>query len=186
MRLALALLIALSTAASAQGRVWPERRNYIVLGDGFGPTLGGDPLGGTTFLQSLRASAVVTIRGSNALDVTVTRLQTVFPPSGDFNDFERRNPQGDALMVSWAVLTRQRARGFPSQATFGGGVIRRHTAEAGRTRDTWVGRIGYDASPFARSPHADATFGFQAYAMPGNGGNNVVALATLGFYFRIG
>jgi hypothetical protein len=186
MRLAFALLLALSTTAAAQGRVWPERRNYLVLGDAFGPTLGGDPLGGVTFLQSLRASAVVTIRGTHALDVTATRIQAVFPPSGDFNDLEHRNPEGDALMLSYAVLNRSRARGFPSQATFGGGVIRRNTSEAGRTRDTWIGRVGYDSSPLVRWSHADGTLGFQAYAMPGNRGNNLVALVTLGFYFRIG
>jgi hypothetical protein len=178
------LLLVLAVGANAQGRVYPEKKNFFVLGESVG-TAGGGPLGGTTLLQAMRVSGVVTIRGSHALDITATRLQTFFPPSGRANDYEYGNPEGDALVISYANLGRTRARGIPTELAIGGGVIRRNTSEAGRTRDMWVARIGYDSEPFSRWSHGDAGVGFHAFFTPANPGS-LLYVATLGLFFRIG
>ena len=185
MRLGLAIAFVIGTGtAQAQGRVYPERHNFLVLGEAIGTAAGG-VLSGTTFLQAMRVSGVVTIRGSHAVDLTAARLQTIIPPGGRVNDLEYANPQGDALILSWAQLNRTRARGIPNELAIGGGVVRRKTSEAGRTRDTWVAKLGYDADPFSRWTHFDATVGFHAYFMPANA-NNLVYIATLGLVLRIG
>jgi len=177
------LFLATATAA-AQGRVYPEKKAFFVLGESLVSATGG-PLGGTTLMQAMRASAVVTVHGNHALDLTATRLQTFLPPGGRVNDLEYSNPEGDALVLSLGILGRSRARGIPNELAIGGGVIRRNTSEAGRTRDTWVARLGYDSDPFARWTHADAGVGFHAFFMPANA-KNLVYAATLGLYFRIG
>jgi len=133
----------------------------------------------------MRASAVVGIRGDFGLDVSATRLQTIIPPGGRTNDLEFANPQGDALTLSFVQFGRSRARGIPSALAIGGGVIRRKTSEAGRTRDTWVARAGYDSDPFWRRAHSDAGVGFHMFLMPANA-NSMVYIATLGLFFRIG
>jgi hypothetical protein len=178
------LLLAVASVAGAQGRIYPERKHFLVLGEALSTAAGG-PLGGTTLLQAMRVSAVATIRGSHGIDVTATRLQTFLPPSGRANDYEYGNPEGDALVVSYAALGKSRARGFPNQLSIGAGVIRRNTSEPGRTRDTWVGRAGYDSDPFSRWSHADAGVSFHAFFMPANPGA-LLYVATLGLYFRIG
>jgi hypothetical protein len=177
-------LIVAAAAATAQGRIYPEKRAFLVLGDALGTAAGG-PLGGTTIMQSMRVSGVLTVHGTHAVDLTATRLQTLFPPSGRANDLEYGNPKGDAVVLSLAELSRSRARGIPNEFTIGGGVMRRNTSEAGRTRDTWVARLGYDSDPFTRWTHADAGVGFHAFVMPATA-NDVVYVATLGLYFRIG
>ncbi len=184
MRLLLLLLLVSASLAGAQGRVYPERRHFIVLSDAIGTATGGF-VGGTTILQAMRVSGVVTVYGSHGLDVTAARLQTIFPPGGRVNDYEFANPKGDALILSYAQLHRTRARGFPNQATIGAGVIRRQTSEPGRTRDTWVARLGYDADAFWRADHLDAGAGFNIYLMPSNE-SNLVYIATLGVLIRIG
>jgi len=185
---AVAVLSLWAGVASAQGSlsrpVFPNKRAFVVLGDAVGTAAGG-PLGGTTLLQAMRASVVVTIAGDNGIDITATRLQTFLPPSGTANDYEFGNPEGDALIISYAGLSRSRAGGIPSELSLGAGVIRRHTSEAGRTRDTWVGRLGYDSDPFSRWAHADAGVGFHAFFMPTNT-RSLLFVATLGLYFRIG
>ena len=183
-RKALFLVLALASVAGAQGRVYPDRKHFLVLGEAIGTAAGG-PLGGTTLLQAMRVSAVVTVRDGHGIDITATRLQTFLPPGGQANDYEYGNPEGDALIISYANLSRSRARGFPSELSIGYGVIRRHTSEAGRTRDTWVARAGYDSDPFARWSRADAGVGFHAFFMPANPGS-MMYVATLGLFFRIG
>ena len=185
MRKTLLVLLALAgSAANAQGRVFPERRAFLVLSDAIGTAAGG-VLSGTSILQAMRVSGVVRLKDRHALDVTAARLQMIFPPGGRVNDLEFANPQGDALILSYAQLNRTRARGIPNELALGGGVIRRKTSEAGRTRDTWVAKVGYDADPFQRWTHFDATVGFHAYFMPANA-NNLVYTATLGLALRIG
>jgi hypothetical protein len=183
-----AVLSLCASIAGAQGSLsrpsYPDRNNFLVIGDALGTAAGG-LLGGTTLLQAMRVSGVVRIRGDHAIDVTATRLQTFLPPSGSANDYEYGNPEGDALVLSYASLGRSRAHGFPAELSIGGGVIRRNTSEAGRTRDTWVGRLGYDSDPFSRWSHADAGVGFHAFFMPTNT-RSLLYVATLGLYFRIG
>lgn len=181
---AVAFLALLASAGSAQGRVWPAKKHFITVADAIGSASGG-VLSGTTLMQSMRLSGLVTVRGQNGIDFTAVRMQTLFPPSSRFNDYEYGNPKGDALILSYANLSPTRARGIPSVATVGGGVVRRQTSEAGRTRDTWIGSLGYDADPFSRWPHSDAGVGFHIYLMPANQGN-LVYTATLGLFFRIG
>jgi hypothetical protein len=183
MRLSL-LLLTIAGIAGAQGRVYPERKHFIVLGEALATGTGG-VLSGTTIMQAMRVSAVATIRGGQGIDFTATRLQTVFPPSGRVNDYEYANPEGDAYTLSWAQFSRSRARGFPSELALGGGFIRRNTSDPGRTRDTWVARVGYDTDAFFRTSHADAGVAFHAFFMPANA-NNLVYVATLGLMFRIG
>jgi hypothetical protein len=185
MRFKLLLLVLLgSSLASAQGRVYPERRHYIVLGDAIGTAAGGF-LSGTTILQAMRLSAVATLYGSHGVDVTALRLQTLFPPGGRVNDLEFSNPKSDALILSYANLNRTRARGFPNQSSVGFGVARRQTSEPGRTRDTWIARVGYDADPFKRWDHLDTGVGINIFLMPATT-NDLVYIASLGFYIRIG
>jgi hypothetical protein len=184
LRKALFFILVLAAGADAQGRVYPERKHFLVLGEALG-TAGGGPLSGTTLLQAMRVSAVVTVREGHGIDITATRLQTFLPPGGQANDYEYGNPEGDALVLSYAALGKSRARGFPNQLSIGGGVIRRNTSEAGRTRDTWVARVGYDSDPFSRWSHADAGVAFHAFFMPANPGA-LLYVATLGLYFRIG
>ena len=185
---AVAVLSLCASVATAQGSlsrpVFPERKYFLVLGESIGTAAGG-PLGGTTLLQAMRVSGVITLRGDHGIDISAARLQTFLPPSGQANDYEYGNPEGDALILSYAGLGRSRARGIPSELVIGGGVIRRNTAEAGRTRDTWVGRLGYDSDPFTRWTHADAGIGFHAFFMPTNT-RSLLYVATLGLYFRIG
>jgi hypothetical protein len=185
---AVAVLSLCASAAAAQGSlsrpIYPEKHNFLVLGEALGTAAGG-PLGGTTLLQAMRASIVIGIAGDHGIDITATRLQTFLPPSGHANDYEYGNPEGDALILSYAGLSRSRARGMPSELAIGGGVIRRNTSEAGRTRDTWVARLGYDTDPFSRWSHADAGIGFHAFFMPTNT-RSLLYVATLGLYFRIG
>jgi hypothetical protein len=185
---AVTVLSLCASVAAAQGSlsrpVFPEKRHFLVLGDAVGTAAGG-PLGGTTLLQAMRASVVVSIARDHAIDLTAVRLQTFLPPAGQANDYEYGNPEGDALILSYAGLGRSRSRGIPNELVLGGGVIRRHTAEAGRTRDTWVARVGYDSDPFTRWVHADAGIGFHAYFMPTNT-RSLLYVATLGLYFRIG
>src|SRR5688572_21532019 len=124
-RIALAVLIlACATSARAQGRVYPDRKYFLVLGEAIGTAAGG-PLGGTTLLQAMRVSAVVTVRDGHGIDITATRLQTFVPPGGQANDYEYGNPEGDALILSYASLSPSRARGIPSELSIGYGVIRR-------------------------------------------------------------
>jgi hypothetical protein len=184
MRLPALLLLALAGTAGAQGRIYPERKVFLAVGDAIATSTGG-ALGGTTLLQAMRASAVVGIHGDLGVDVTLSRLQTIVPPGGRANDLEFANPQGDALTLSFVQFGRTRARGIPSALTLGGGVIRRKTSEAGRTRDTWVARAGYDSDPFWRRSHSDAGVGFHMFLMPANA-NSMVYVATLGLFFRIG
>ena len=184
MRLALALVLAVSATASAQGLVYPERRSFITIGDGIATGAGGI-LNGTTVMHVMRISGVTRIKGVHGVDVMAARLQTIFPPGGTVNDYEFTNPEGDALIVSWAQLNQTRARGIPNELALGAGVVRRQTAEAGRTRDTWIARLGYDTDPFSRWSHLDATVGFNAFLMPANR-SNLVYVATLGLIFRIG
>ena len=181
----LSLCASVATAQESLERpVYPAKNYFFVLGDAIGSAAGG-PLGGTTLLQAMRASAVVTIRGDHGLDITATRLQSFYVPDAPANDLEYGNPQGDALIISYAGLGRTRARGIPNELALGGGVIRRKTSEAGRTRDTWVARLGYDTDPFARWSRADAGVGFHAFFMPTNT-RSLLYVATLGLYFRIG
>jgi hypothetical protein len=179
------LLIAGAASGRAQGTVYPDRKHFIVIGEALATGTGGSVFGGTTIMHAMRVSAVATIRGNQGIDFTATRLQTVFPPSGRVNDLEFANPEGDAYVVSWAQFSRSRARGFPNELALGGGFIRRNTSEAGRTRDTWVARVGYDSDAFYRVSHADAGVSFHAFFMPANA-NNLVYVATLGLMFRIG
>jgi hypothetical protein len=178
------LLLALASVAGAQGRVYPERRAFLVLGDAVGTAAGGF-LTGTTFLQAMRVSGVVSVGDRHAVDFTAVRLQTFIPPGGRVNDLEYANPEGDALILSYAQLNRTRARGIPNELALGFGAIRRNTAEAGRTRDTWVARAGYDADPFARWSHFDSTIGLHVYFLPANG-SNLVYIVTIGLAARIG
>ena len=180
----LILLLCLAATANAQGRVYPEKKAFFVLGESLATGTGG-PLGSTTLLQAMRASVVVGLRGGRGIDLTATRLQTMVPSSGRGTDLEYANPEGDALVLSYASLGRTRARGMPNELSLGAGVIRRNTSEAGRTRDTWVARFGYDADPFTRWTHSDVGAGFHAFFMPSNT-NSLVYVATLGLYFRIG
>jgi hypothetical protein len=184
MRLTALLLLTLAGTAGAQGRIYPDRRVFLAVGDGIATSTAG-ALGGTTLLQAMRASAVVGIRGDFGIDVSATRLQTIFPPRGQTNDLEFANPQGDALTLSFVQFGHSRARGIPSALALGGGVIRRKTSEAGRTRDTWIARAGYDSDPFWRRAHSDAGLGFHMFLMPANS-STMVYLATLGLFFRIG
>src|SRR5690242_9615655 len=109
---AVAVLSLCAGVAGAQGSlsrpVYPDRNNFLVLGEAVGTAAGG-VLGGTTLLQAMRVSGVVRIRGDNAIDVTATRLQTFLPPGGSANDYEYGNPEGDALVLSYASLGRSRA-----------------------------------------------------------------------------
>jgi hypothetical protein len=180
----LVLALAIAADVQAQGRIYPEKKAFLVFGEALATGAGG-PLGGTTLMQAMRVSAVVAVRGTHGIDITATRLQTWLPPGGRANDLEYGNPEGDALVISYAGLSPTRARGIPAELSIGGGVIRRNTSEAGRTRDTWVARLGYDSDPFARWSHSDAGVGFHAFFMPANA-NNIVYVATLGLYFRIG
>jgi hypothetical protein len=178
------LLLGIAASAGAQGRVYAPVRNFLVIGEALATGAGG-PLGGTTVMQAMRASAVVTVRGNHAIDLTATRLQTIFPPGGRANDYEYGNPEGDALILSFAELDPMRARGIPNELAIGGGVMRRNTSEPGRTRDTWVARVGYDSEPFARWTRSDAGVAFHAFFMPTNT-RSLLYVATLGVYFRIG
>ncbi|HET9426686.1 MAG TPA: hypothetical protein VFO55_15085 [Gemmatimonadaceae bacterium] len=184
---ALTLLCAFSTVAGAQdGRVWPAKRAFLVLGEGLATGGGGLLNNGTSIMHAMRVGAVARITGTHGVDFTAVRLQTIIPPSSRLNDTEYANPEGDALILSYASLNRTRAGGMPNELALGGGIIRRQTSEAGRTRDTWVVRIGYDADPFARwSEHFDSGIGFQAYLMESRG-NSLVYVASLGLYLRIG
>jgi hypothetical protein len=178
------ILLVSAMGASAQGRVLPQSKAFFLLGESVGTAAGG-PLGGTTLLQAMRASAVVAVNGTHAIDLTATRLQTFLPPSGHANDYEYGNPEGDAIILSLAELSPTRAGGMPGELSIGGGVIRRNTSEAGRTRDTWVGRLGLDTDPFSRWSHSDAGVGLQALFMPTNT-RSLLYVVTLGLYFRIG
>jgi hypothetical protein len=178
------LLVSFAGTATGQGSVWPAKKSFIVVSEALASASGG-VLSGTTWGQVMRVSAVATVRGDKALDLMAMRFQTIFPPSGGANDFEYANPETDALILSFAGLTTSRARGIPSEVAIGGGVARRHTSQAGRTRDTWVGHAGFDAAPFSRWPHADATVGFHLYLLPTNT-NSLVYIASLGLVFRIG
>jgi hypothetical protein len=180
----LALVLLGSSLAGAQGRVYPERRHYIVLGDAIGTAAGGF-LSGTTILQAMRLSAVATLYGSHGVDVSAMRLQTLFPPGGRVNDLEFSNPKSDALILSYANLNRTRARGFPNQSSIGFGVARRQTSEPGRTRDTWIARVGYDADPFKRWSHLDTGVGINIFVMPATQ-KDVVYIAAIGLYIRTG
>jgi hypothetical protein len=183
MRKTLFLLLLAFSAAGSQGRVYPDKHHFIVLSDAIATAAGGF-LGGTTVLQAMRVSGVVTIHGAHGIDLSAVRLQTIFPPGGRVNDYEFSNPKGDALIVSYAQMNRTRSRGFPNQSTIGGGVIRQ-TSEPGRTRDTWVAKVGYDADAFWRSSHLDTGVGVQIYLMPANK-NNLVYIASIGFVIRAG
>lgn len=183
MRKAILLLLIASTAA-AQGRVYPEKKAFLVVGEALGTGAGG-VLGGTTLMQAMRVSAVVTIADGRGIDLTATRLQAILPSKRIGTDFEYANPEADVLVLSYAALGRSRARGIPNEMSIGMGVARRNTAEAGRTRDTWVARVGYDSDPFSRWGHADAGISFHAFLMPTNT-NSLVYVATLGLFFRIG
>src|SRR3954468_11042111 len=138
---AVAYITLFAGVGAAQGRVWPMKKNFITIADGIGSASGG-VLTSTTFMQAMRLSGVVTVQGQNGIDFSAVRLQTILPPSGRLNDYEFSNPKGDALILSYANLSPTRARGIPSEMTLGGGVIRRQTSEAGRTRDTWIGSLG--------------------------------------------
>ena len=185
---AVAILSLCAGVAAAQEtlerRTYPDKKAFLVIGEALATAAGG-PLGGTTLLQAMRVGGVVTIHGNHGIDITATRLQTFLPPSGRANDYEYGNPEGDALVLSYAALSSSRARGFPNELAIGGGVIRRNTSEAGRTRDTWVARLGYDSDPFSRWTHADAGVSFHAFFMPTNT-SSLLYVATLGLYFRIG
>jgi len=148
-------------------------------------TAAGGVLSGTTYMQVMRLSGVVTVRGEHGIDITAARMQTMIPPGGRLNDLEFSNPKGDAVIVSYANLSPTRARGIPAELTIGGGVARRRTSQPGRTRETWIGSLGYDGDPFVRWPHDDAGIGFHIYLMPASA-NNLVYTATLGLFFRIG
>ena len=177
-------LLFLATVAAAQGRVYPEKKAFIVLGEAIGTGAGG-VLGGTTLMQAMRVSAVVSVADGRGIDLTATRLQAILPSNRIGTDLEYANPEADVLVLSYAMLGRSRARGIPNELSIGGGVARRNTAQAGRTRDTWVARLGYDSDPFARWGHADTGVSFHAFLMPTNT-NSLVYVATLGLYFRIG
>jgi hypothetical protein len=181
---AVALVCLVAGAAAAQGRVWPAKKNFITISDGVGTAAGG-VLSGTTFMQVMRLSGVVTVKGEHGIDLTAVRMQTMFPPGGRLNDLEFSNPKGDALILSYAAMSSTRARGIPAELTIGGGVAKRRTSDPARTRETWIGSLGYDSDPFARWPHNDAGVGFHIYLMPASA-NNLVYTATLGLFFRIG
>ena len=180
----LGCLVVVASRATAQGRVWPEKKNFLVLGEAVGSGSGG-LFSGTTLMQVMRVGGVVTIKSPNAIDFSAVRLQTFLPPRGTVNDYEFANPEADALIVSFAQLTSSRAKGIPSEIAIGGGVARRNTSEAGRTRDTWIGHFGFDANPFVRWPHSDAAVGFHIYLMPTNT-SSLVYIASLGLALRIG
>lgn len=174
--------------AQAQGRVRPPKRAFLVLSEALATGGGGQLNNGTTIMHAMRVSAVARVVQHHGLDLTAVRLQTIFPSGARLTDLEYANPEGDALILSYAQLNTRRAGGIPSQFSFGGGVVRRQTSEAGRTRDTWIARIGYDADPpdAARfSEHMDATLGFNIYLMEARG-NSAVYVAALGLSFRIG
>lgn len=184
----LGLLVIPGSAAQAQeemrGRVYPGKKHFLVLGEALATGVGG-ALGGTTLMHAMRVSAVTTITGKHGLDLTAARFQAIFPSRDRFTDFEYSNPEGDALILSYAQLNPSRARGIPSAFLVGGGIVRRNTSDPDRTRDTWIVRAGYDAEPFTRWSHGDATIGFHAYVTSSHG-NNLTYLATLGLALRIG
>lgn len=184
--IALSLLCIASAAGAQDGRVWPRRQAFLVLSEAIATGAGGLLNNGTTIMHAMRVSGVTRVRGNHGIDLTGVRLQTILPPTSRFNDLEYANPEGDALILSYASLNRTRAGGIPNEFAFGGGIIRRNTAEAGRTRDTWVVRMGYDADPLARfNTHMDTGIGFQVYLMESRG-NSVVYVASLGLFLRIG
>src|ERR1044071_9328261 len=85
MRKAVLFLALVAAGAQAQGRIYPEKKAFLVLGEALATGAGG-PLGGTTLMQAMRVSAVTAIHGSHGIDVTATRLQTFLPPGGRAND----------------------------------------------------------------------------------------------------
>ena len=190
-RAVLALLGSLALSAEAQeprGRVWPTPRAFFVLSEALATGAGGVLNNSTTIMHVMRVSGVARITGIHGVDLSAARMQTIFPSRSRLNELERANPEGDALILSYAQMHRTRAGGFPSILSFGGGIARRQTSEAGRTRDTWIARIGYDTDPsdsFRFSNHMDATVSFNAYVMEASG-NSVVYVAALGFSLRIG
>lgn len=185
--IALAFLgLAAATAGAQDSRAWPARRAFIVLGDAIGAGGGGQLNTGTTITQVMRAGGAMRLTGTHGVDLTAVRIQTIFPPGGRLNDLEYANTKGDGILLSYASFNRTRAGGMPNELVLGGGVVRRQTSEPGRTRDTWIARVGYDSDPFSRfTSHTDAGVGFHFYLMEGRG-NTAVYVASLGLYLRIG
>lgn len=176
----------LAGRAEAQGQVYPVRRTFGVLSEALATGQGGVLDNGTTFMHTMRGSLVTRLVGTHGLDLTAVRLQTIRRSQSRLTDLEHSNPEGDALILSYAALNRTRAGGIPNEFAIGGGVIRRNTSEPGRTRDTWVARLGYDADPFSRfTEHMDATVAFHIYLMQGQG-KSAVYVAALGIALRGG
>jgi hypothetical protein len=137
-------------------------------------------------MQAMRVGAVTRIAGTHGIDLTALRLQTIFPSRARLNDLEYANPKGDAIMLSYASLNYSRAGGIPNEFVVGGGVVRRQTSTPGHTRDTWIGRIGYDSDPLKRfSTHLDAGVGIHFYIMEARG-NSAAYVASIGLYLRGG
>lgn len=185
--IALAFLgLAAATAGAQDGRVWPTKRAFIVLGEALATGGGGQLNNGTTILHAMRVAGVARLTGTHGIDLTAVRLQTIFPSHARLNDLEYANPKGDGIILSYASLNGTRAGGIPNELVLGGGIIRRQTSEPGRTRDTWIARLGYDSDPFKRfTSHSDAGVGFHFYLMEGRG-NSAAYVASLGLYLRIG
>lgn len=177
------LVAGLDADAAAQQRQPARWREMVTLSNGIGTGGGGALNNGTTIMQVMRASVAI-VRGGHGAEVTALRLQTIFPPPRGFNDLEFANPEGDALVLSYLRASRNRS-GTPSALAIGGGVIRRETAEAGRTRDTWLARVAYDTDPFWTPSHFAAGVNFQGM-LSSSRDNSMVAVTSLGLFFRWG
>jgi hypothetical protein len=181
--IALALLPPSVRELAAQQPPPARWREMFTVANGIGTGGGGALDNGTTILQVMRASAAI-LRGGHGAEVTALRLQPIFPPPRGFNDLEYANPEGDALVLSYVRASRNRS-GTPSVLALGGGVIRRETSEAGRTRDTWLARLAYDTDPFWTPAHFAAGVTFHGM-LSSSRGNSMVAVTSLGVFFRWG
>jgi hypothetical protein len=180
------LCVTFASRANAQSRAYPTPRVFGVLGDALAFGQGGAADNGNTFMQVMRASVVAQLIGTHGVDLTVARLQTIHPSGSRFTDLEFSNPEGDALILSYAGLNRGRAGGIPNEFSIGGGVIRRNTSDPDRTRDSWIGRVGYDSDALYRfDNHLDGVISFHVYFMDGRD-KSVVYVVSLGAALRIG
>lgn len=176
-------LVAIGDVHAQGTRAAPKWRELFTVSDGIGTGGGGALNNGTQFLQVMRASAAV-LRGRHGVEVTALRLQEIFGQPRGFTDREFANTEGDGATLSYLRAVRNRS-GTPSVLALGGGVIRRETSEAGRTRDTWLARVGYDTDPFWTPGPFAAGVNFQGM-LSSSRGNSMVAVTTLGVFFRWG
>jgi hypothetical protein len=180
--IAAALLYDSAPMQAQLSRPAPRWRSVVTVSHGLATGNGGALDNGTTFMQVMRGSMAI-LRGGRGIDVTAARLQAIIPQGG-FNDMEYANPEGDAVILSYASAGAGRSKP-PSLFALGGGVIRRQTAEAGRTRDTWVARLGYDPAPFWYTPRVAAGVSIQQF-LSSSRGNAMVGVTAIGVYLRAG